>query len=56
VHLTKSAVKARLLEFLRYVESTGDEIIVTDHGKPSVKICPIRTGDGVAEVFSEYRG
>jgi prevent-host-death family protein len=56
MHLTKSAVKARILEYFRYVETTGEEIVVTDHGKPSVKICPIRKGDSVAEVFSEYRG
>jgi prevent-host-death family protein len=54
--LAKNAVKAKLLEYFRYVESTGEEIIVTDNGKPSVRICPIKSGESVEEVFKEYRG
>jgi prevent-host-death family protein len=53
MNLTKSAVKAKLLEYFRYVETTGEEIVVTDNGKPSVRICPIRTEGAVAEVFAE---
>ncbi len=54
--LAKNAVKARLLEYFRYVESTGEDIIVTDHGKPAIRISAIKTGDSVAEVFAAYRG
>lgn len=54
--LAKNVVKAKLLEYFRLVESTGEEIIVTDNGRPSVRICPIRRGESVEELFAEYRG
>ncbi len=54
--LAKNVVKAKLLEYFRLVESTGEEIIVTDNGRPSVRICPIKRGDRVEELFAEYRG
>ena len=54
--LAKNAVKAKLLEYFRHVESTGEDIIVTDHGKPRIRISAIRTGDSVGEVFAQYRG
>jgi len=53
--LSKSAVKAKLLEYFRYVETTGKEIIVTDKGRPSIRICPIARGQAVEELFREYR-
>lgn len=56
MRLAKNVVKAKLLEYFRQVESTGEEIIVTDNGRPSVRICPIKHGDSVEEVFAEYRG
>jgi prevent-host-death family protein len=56
MRLAKNVVKAKLLEYFRYVESTGEEIIVTDNGRPSVRICPIKRGDKVEELFAEYRG
>jgi prevent-host-death family protein len=36
--ISKSKLKSKLLEFLRLVESEGEEILVTDGGKPVVKI------------------
>ncbi len=54
--LAKNAVKAKLLEYFRYVESSGEEIIVTDNGRPSVRICPIKRSESVEELFREYRG
>ncbi len=36
--VTKSQFKARALEFLRRVEATGEHLIVTDHGKPTLEI------------------
>lgn len=54
--IAKNVVKAKLLEYFRFVESSGEEIIVTDNGKPSVRICPIKRGESVEELFREYRG
>ncbi len=54
--LAKNAVKAKILEYFRYVESTGEEIVVTDHGRPCVRISAIKRAGSVEEVFAQYRG
>jgi len=38
--VSKSRFKAKALEFFRKVELTGEELVVTDHGVPVVKIVP----------------
>lgn len=38
--VSKSAFKAKALEYFREVESTGKELVITDHGKPVLKIVP----------------
>ncbi len=53
---SSQAVLSSVDEYFRYVESSGEEIIVTDNGKPSVRICQIKKSDSVEELFREYRG
>lgn len=36
--VSKSEFKARALELLRRVEASGEHLIVTDHGKPTLEI------------------
>ncbi len=36
--VSKSEFKARALEYFRKVESSGETLVVTDHGKPSIEI------------------
>ncbi len=43
--ISKSRFKAKALEYFRRIEQTGEPIIVTDRGKPTVKLVPYR-GDG----------
>jgi hypothetical protein len=38
VQVSKSQFKAKALEYFRQVEKTGDSIIVTDHGEPTLEI------------------
>jgi prevent-host-death family protein len=38
--VSKSAFKAKALEYFREVESTGKELVITDHGKPVLKVVP----------------
>ena len=38
LHVSKAEFKAKALEFLRRVEETGERIIVTDHGRPTVEL------------------
>lgn len=54
--ISKSKLKARLLEILREVEESGQELIVTDHGRPVLRIVPIKRKATVEEVFGQYFG
>jgi prevent-host-death family protein len=38
--ISKSKFKPHALKYFRQVEQTGKEIIITDHGKPTLKIVP----------------
>jgi prevent-host-death family protein len=38
--ISKSQFKPRALEYFRRVERTGKELIISDHGKPVLKIVP----------------
>lgn len=54
--VSKSALKARMLEYFRMVEQTGEELIVTDNNRPVLKVVPIRTRRPAREVFADARG
>jgi prevent-host-death family protein len=53
--VSKSALKAKMLEYLREVERTGEELIVTDNQRPVLKIVPIAKRRTAAEVFADWR-
>jgi prevent-host-death family protein len=38
--VSKSAFKAKALEYFREVERSGRELIITDHGEPVLKLVP----------------
>ncbi len=52
--ISKSSFKAKALEYFRQVESTGEELVITDNGKPVLKIVPY-THDP-AEALRALRG
>lgn len=54
--ISKSKLKAKMLEIFRQVEASGSELIVTDHGKPVLKIIPIKHKKTTAELFSDFQG
>lgn len=39
--VSKSKFKPRALEYFRDVQNTGKELIITDRGKPVLKIVPV---------------
>jgi prevent-host-death family protein len=43
--VSKSEFKAKALEYFRHVEASGEEIIVTDRGKPVIRILPARMAE-----------
>lgn len=54
--ISKSKLKAKMLEIFRQLEASGEELIVTDQGKPVLKIAPIKKEASVAEVFGDLQG
>lgn len=54
--VSKSKLKAKMLSVFREVEKTGEEVIVTDHGKPKLKIARLPNRESVGEVFGKHRG
>ncbi|MEK9816516.1 MAG: type II toxin-antitoxin system Phd/YefM family antitoxin [Limnobacter sp.] len=42
IQVSKSQFKAKALEFFRQVESTGESLIITDHGVPTLEIKPFK--------------
>ena len=46
--ISKTRFKARALEYFREVERTGRELVITDRGRPVVKLVPYRADPGSA--------
>ena len=53
--ISKSKFKPRSLEFFRHVQETGEELVITDHGTPVLKIIPY-TNDANEEHLQVLRG
>lgn len=56
VTVSKSALKARMLEFFREVERTGEELVVTSDGVPVLKVVPFSQTRSVDDAFADVRG
>jgi prevent-host-death family protein len=54
--VAKGVLKAKLLELLRDVEATGDELVITDRGVPVLKIVPILSSRSTDALFADVRG
>ncbi len=54
--VSKGALKAKMLEFFRRVEETGEELIVTDNNRPVLKITPVRNPVSTEKLFADVRG
>lgn len=52
--VSKSSFKARALEYFRQVERSGKDLVITDRGKPVLKVTPyVRDPD---EALKALRG
>ena len=56
VTVSKSALKARMLEYFREVERTGEELVVTSDGVPVLKVVPFTETRSVDDAFADVRG
>jgi len=54
--ISKSKLKAKMLEIFRQLEAGGKELIVTDRGKPVLKIVPIKSKQTSIELFGPVQG
>ena len=54
--VSKSKLKARMLQIFREIEQSGEELIVTDHGQPVLRIQAIAKRRSVEEVFGALQG
>ena len=54
--ISKSELKARMLEIFRKIEASSEELIVTDRGKPVLRIVPIREKATVSQLFAGLQG
>jgi antitoxin (DNA-binding transcriptional repressor) of toxin-antitoxin stability system len=43
-------------EIFREVEATGEELIVTEHGKPVLRIVPIQAKVSASQLFAGLQG
>jgi len=43
--VSKSEFKAKALEYFRRVETSGQSLVVTDHGRPTLEVRPYRGVD-----------
>jgi antitoxin (DNA-binding transcriptional repressor) of toxin-antitoxin stability system len=51
--ISKSQFKPRALKYFRDIQESGQELIITDHAKPVLKISPIK--DEPIDVLRELR-
>jgi antitoxin (DNA-binding transcriptional repressor) of toxin-antitoxin stability system len=54
--ISKSALKAKMLEYCRQVEQTGEELVVLDNNRPVLKLVPYRTRRPASAVYADARG
>ncbi len=55
--ISKSQLKSKMLSIFRSLEQSGEELIVTDYGKPVLKITSIQPARQKPEkIFKPYRG
>jgi antitoxin (DNA-binding transcriptional repressor) of toxin-antitoxin stability system len=54
--ISKSKLKAKMLQIFREIEKNGQELIVTDRDQPVLRITPIKKKKSVTDVFGDYQG
>ncbi len=49
--VSKGVLKAKMLEYFRQIENTKEELIVTDHNKPVLRILPYQPHQLPEDIF-----
>ncbi|MGY8654344.1 MAG: type II toxin-antitoxin system Phd/YefM family antitoxin [Verrucomicrobiia bacterium] len=53
--VSKGKLKAKMLEYFREVEATGETLVVTDHGREVLEVRPLVRKSKTEEVLAELR-
>jgi len=56
IAVANGKLKARMLEYFRRVEESGEELVITDNRVPVLKVMPYRCKLGPEEAFADLRG
>lgn len=56
ITVSKSELKAHMLDYFRRVESSGDDLIVTSHRKPVLRVSRLSSQGTVTDVFGDVQG
>jgi antitoxin (DNA-binding transcriptional repressor) of toxin-antitoxin stability system len=54
--VSKTALKASMLEYFRKVEESGEDLIVTDRNRAVLRISRIRPRISAEDLFADVRG
>ena len=54
--ISKSKLKATMLQVFREIEESGEDLIVTHNRRPVLRVQPIKTRQPVHRVFDGLRG
>ncbi len=56
IAVAKGKLKARMLEYFRRVEESGEELVITNNRVPVLKVVPYRRKLRPETVFADVRG
>lgn len=54
--ISKTKLKARMLQIFRELEENGEELIVTDRGRPVLRVVPFQPKITVEDAFADIYG
>ena len=54
--ISKTILKSKISDYLKQVEITGEEIIITDHNIPVMKIIPLKQKQSLKKQFEQFQG
>jgi len=54
--ISKSKLKAHMLQIFREIEASGEDVIVTDRGRQVLRIQAITAKRNVKDVFADLQG
>ena len=55
ISVSKGVLKSKMLEYFRHIEKTKEELIVTDHHKPVLRIIPYISAKFPTEIFKGHK-